>query len=509
MCKRWDTLSSYAWHGAVIAFGIGLLLPSVLWAQGAIDNPAPASVQSGIGLITGWTCNADEVLVFIDELPPLEAAYGTTRADTVVACGDDDNGYGLTFNWNLVGQGLHRVRIEVDGVELGRVAFLVSTLGLGEFPTGLSGETLLIDFPDFGDDLAIEWQESQQNFVLSAAQAAVGGSRGAPPALLESPAVGSFQSGIGLISGWVCELADEILIFIDDLPPLRAAYGTTRADTAEECGDDSNGYGLTFNWNLVGPGTHTVRASADGQEFANVTFTVTTTGLANEFSEGLEDLPTALGTVFDFPRFGTDIQVRWQDAHQNFLLEGIILPGRDPSLCTTQEGQLMDSNGATANFILTNPCLLNGEGIIMDVTFPIQSSRQESRSASKANGEGFELCIDQLSFVQEGREIQPPAFEWVDGSGNEVCQVVGQGQTLETLLAVVPGGGLDFGSHFIVLHDGIEAVTFGTPPAPPAPIPPIYPAESMNILAGESLTALFTLIALAAGMIIFRAQKPS
>ncbi len=84
----------YVRHGAVAAFVIGLLLPSVLWAQGAIDNPAPGSVQSGAGLITGWTCEAEEVLVFIDELPPLVAAYGTARADTAVVCGDDDNGYG-------------------------------------------------------------------------------------------------------------------------------------------------------------------------------------------------------------------------------------------------------------------------------------------------------------------------------------------------------------------------------------------------------------------------------
>ena len=382
------------------------------------------------------------MLVFIDELPPLAAAYGTTRSDTVEECGDDDNGYGLTFNWNLVGEGLHRVRIEVDGVELGRVAFLVSTLGLGEFPTGLSGEALVIDFPDFGADVTIEWQESQQNFVLSAAAAADGGSGGAPPRLLESPSAGSFQSGIGLISGWVCELVDEILIFIDDLPPLRAAYGTTRADTIGEWGDDDNGYGLTFNWNLVGPGTHTVRATADGLEFANVTFTVTTTGLDEEFPEGLEELTTALGTVFDFPQFGTNIQVRWQDAYQNFLLEGVIPPGRDPSLCTTQEGQGVDSNGETANFIFNNLCLLNGQGASMDVEFPIQSALQESRAASKVNGEGFELCIDQLSFRQGGREIQPPAFEFVDGSGEEVCQTLGEGQTLPTLLGVVPGGGL-------------------------------------------------------------------
>ena len=45
---------SYTWHRAVVAFVVGLLLPSIVSAQGAIDNPAPGSVQSGAGLITGW-----------------------------------------------------------------------------------------------------------------------------------------------------------------------------------------------------------------------------------------------------------------------------------------------------------------------------------------------------------------------------------------------------------------------------------------------------------------------
>jgi hypothetical protein len=453
-----------AWPGAGVAFVIGLLLPSVLWAQGVIDNPTPGSVQSGAGLITGWTCEAEEVLVFIDELPPIVAAYGTTRADTAVVCGDDDNGYGLTFNWNLVGDGLHRVRVEVDGVELGRVAFLVSTLGLGEFPTGLSGKAMVVDFPDIGSEVEIEWQQSQQNFVLSADSAAGGGSGGAPPAVLDSPQAGSFQSGIGLIFGWVCAVADEVLIFIDDLPPLRAAYGTTRADTVGECLDDDNGYGLTFNWNLVGPGTHTVRATADGAEFANVTFTVTTTGLEEEFPQGLEDLTTALGTIFDFPQAETDVRVRWQDSQQNFLLEGIIPPGRDPSLCTTQEGQVVDPNGAIANFVFTNLCTLNGEGARIDVTVPVQSALQGNALLGRAKADGFELCSDLLIFMQDGNEIPASDLAFVDGQGDEVCRTLAPGETFRTLIAIPPGNSLDFSRPFQPQYNGEPVVDFsGTP----------------------------------------------
>ena len=42
----------------------------------------------------------------------------------------------------------------------------VTTLGLGEFPTGLSGEFILPDFPQVGTETSIQWQQSQQNFVI-------------------------------------------------------------------------------------------------------------------------------------------------------------------------------------------------------------------------------------------------------------------------------------------------------------------------------------------------------
>ena len=48
----------------------------------------------------------------------------------------------------------------------------------------------------------------------------------------------------------------------------------------------NNGFGLLFNWNLLGTGQHTIRVLADGGggEFARATFTVTTLG--EEFLRG-------------------------------------------------------------------------------------------------------------------------------------------------------------------------------------------------------------------------------
>ena len=68
-----------------------------------------------------------------------------------------------------------------------------------------------------------------------------------PVGVLEIPGPGSRQSGIGLLSGWVCE-ADVVTLEIVDGPRIAAAYGTDRADTAGRCARTTdNGFGLLFN----------------------------------------------------------------------------------------------------------------------------------------------------------------------------------------------------------------------------------------------------------------------
>ena len=138
-------------------------------------------------------------------------------------------------------------------------------------------------------------------------------------ASLDSPGQGSFQSGISLIHGWRCEPA-EITVVIDDGPPLVAPYGAARGDTAGVCNDDGmNGWGVTFNWNLLDLDklTHTLSARADGVEFARVTFTVGHLG-----EEYLRD---AFGRfrARDFPEPGVNTILRWNEALQNFVIEGI------------------------------------------------------------------------------------------------------------------------------------------------------------------------------------------
>ena len=328
---------------------------------GYVENPAPTSFQSGLGVISGWVCEAEGVTVEIEKedgtVVELAAAYGTERADTLDVCGDTDNGFGVLFNWNLLDDGDHAIRVlvngvalgtrvvpgvgvvpaVVDGIEIGHAPVTVTTLG-AEYVLGLQGSFLVADFPRPGEQVRVVWQESQQNFVLAPAElgAALSPAPSSGPSAgelenpapasylpgpsageLENPAPASFQSGIGVISGWVCE-ADEVVIEIDG-QPIAAAPGTERADTLDRCGDVDNGFGLLVNWAEFGAGEHEVVALMDGVELSRATVTVTVVDEAEPFVRGLAKRIELPG----FPTPDETLTLEWQESQQNFVITGV------------------------------------------------------------------------------------------------------------------------------------------------------------------------------------------
>ena len=86
---------------------------------GYLENPGAESLQSGIGVLSGWVCEADTVEIEING-EPQPTAYGTERSDTADICGHPDTGFGLLFNWNHLGDGDHEVIALVDGGRIGQ-----------------------------------------------------------------------------------------------------------------------------------------------------------------------------------------------------------------------------------------------------------------------------------------------------------------------------------------------------------------------------------------------------
>ena len=135
------------------------------FSQGILGNPQDFGQESGIGIVSGWHCDAETVTVQFDAYDPLEAAYGTTREDTREICGDADNGFAMLWNWNLLGPGQHTVRVFADGVEFDSAEFQVNTLG-EEFVRGLDLRTTLTAL-DIGKSIELRWSDSRQGFVIS------------------------------------------------------------------------------------------------------------------------------------------------------------------------------------------------------------------------------------------------------------------------------------------------------------------------------------------------------
>ncbi len=289
-----------------------------------LENPAPTSFQSGLGLISGWVCAGEAVTVEIERangtVVELAAAYGTERADTAAVCDDTDNGFGVLFNWNLLGDGDHAVRVLVDGIELGRARVTVTTLG-AEFVKGLQRSVVIADFPRAGEQVRVVWQESQQNFVLAPveveAASAPAPSSGGIEGVLENPRPASYQSGLSVISGWVCA-AEEVVIEIDG-QPIATAAGTERADTLDVCGDVDTGFGLLVNWAEFGAGAHEVVALVDGVELSRATVTVTVVDATEPYVRGLAKRVELPG----FPTPGETVTLEWQQSQQNFVITGV------------------------------------------------------------------------------------------------------------------------------------------------------------------------------------------
>ena len=131
-----------------------------------VEVPGNSSFQSGIGYVSGWVCDAETVAIVIDgglHLPPV--ARHISRGDTEAVCGDQNNGFVLLWNWNLIGEGTYTAALVVDGRTVQENRFTVTTLG-EEFVTGLDLDVVVTDFPSPRESITLRWQQGVQGFVL-------------------------------------------------------------------------------------------------------------------------------------------------------------------------------------------------------------------------------------------------------------------------------------------------------------------------------------------------------
>jgi len=154
-----------------LCLGLVLLTSTLTHAQSALDIPSNGDTLSGIGVISGWKCEArGNITISLDVGDPIPATYGFPRGDTASVCGDDGhNGFFSFFNWAILGDGAHTAVAYDNGVEFARSTFTVVTTG-EEFVVGARARVRVPDFPSPGETTWFTWNQSTQHLEMAAVQ---------------------------------------------------------------------------------------------------------------------------------------------------------------------------------------------------------------------------------------------------------------------------------------------------------------------------------------------------
>ena len=150
-------------------------------ATGFLGNPPHNSTRSGIGIISGWVCEAGNVAITITPVgtggspeQTFNIGYGADRPDTVGQCDhtSPDTGFGMAYNFNRLLEGQYRITARADEQQIGAShLFTVVYLDPDDtFLEGLERDVEVTDFPATGDITTLKWEESTQNFVISDVQ---------------------------------------------------------------------------------------------------------------------------------------------------------------------------------------------------------------------------------------------------------------------------------------------------------------------------------------------------
>ncbi|WP_164847082.1 hypothetical protein [Neptunomonas marina] len=144
-----------------------LAASSSAFATGSLENPQPNAVESGIGVISGWDCSAQQVEVFIDGRSIGNAGTGTLRGDTTNICGHAETGFSLLLNYSALTEGAHTIEVYTDGQLLTRRDFRSVKSGGSEYLAGKTKAVTVENFPSAGTTSMLEWSQSKQSFVVT------------------------------------------------------------------------------------------------------------------------------------------------------------------------------------------------------------------------------------------------------------------------------------------------------------------------------------------------------
>jgi len=147
---------------------LGVLLLSGVAQAATLGIPTPHTTLSGIGVVSGWKCEAGELTLRFDGGPPIPLVYGSGRRDVLDAgaCDQAEVGFVTIMNWGELGDGTHTAVVYHDGVEFDRSTFDVVTTGEA-FLRGAAGQCVVEDFPAPNENARFIWNQPTQHMELA------------------------------------------------------------------------------------------------------------------------------------------------------------------------------------------------------------------------------------------------------------------------------------------------------------------------------------------------------
>lgn len=221
------------------------------------------------------------------------------------------------------------------------------------------------------------------NEILIAATLAATPVAGYSLGALENPAVGTTESGIGVISGWHCS-AKKIDLLLDGEPIGSAFVGSTRIDTTNICGGKfDTGFSFLINFNELTRGSHSIKALANGVTFAESNFNSTKSGGVG-FLTGVKKQVT----VSDFPSPGSNATLAWNQSKQSFVVIGTQTGSSSPNP-TTATGLAKLYGNVTFSYKFTSSTQIYTDS----TNFSAASLNSDGNlTGAIRNGSGIILC---------------------------------------------------------------------------------------------------------------------
>ena len=220
-----------------LCLGLFFLAPSAVGAA-FLGNPGHGLSYSGIGVISGWKCEAHALTVrFFDEdmLPVGDAVplvYGTERPDVPLnsSCDNAHAGFVAIWNWENLGDGTYTAVASDAEVEFARSTFAVTTLGT-ELPTDASAQVSIPDFPQAGETTTFQWNRATRHLEAVARDPACRETltmqpgetcRGSISLELDTSRLGAISTGFT----FAVEAEGRGCIGISGIPALNYCYST-------------------------------------------------------------------------------------------------------------------------------------------------------------------------------------------------------------------------------------------------------------------------------------------